>query len=148
MFRIKPKNVLSPIRSIEQEMLQTRARYEKYLKETSDNFVAKRSNVEIQDPHTMVGNAYWELRNEIDTLNNAAKNANKKVLIQDARVLIRDDEFASPATENMLSSKIVVNTRDKSNMQVNDMKLIDRLELSASEFLKQIIDFINKPLKK
>ena len=48
----------------------------------------------------------------------------------------------------MLSSKIVVNTRDKSNMQVNDMKLIDRLELSASEFLKQIIDFINKPLKK
>ena len=96
----------------------------------------------------MVGNAYWELRNEIDTLNNAAKNANKKVLIQDARVLICDDEFASPATENMLSSKIVVNTRDKSNMQVNDMKLIDRLELSASEFLKQIIDFINKPLKK
>ena len=82
MFRIKPKNVLSPIRSIEQEMLQTRARYEKYLKETSDNFVAKRSNIEIQDPHTMVGNAYWELRNEIDTLNNAAKNANKKVLIQ------------------------------------------------------------------
>ena len=113
MFRIKPKNVLSPIRSIEQEMLQTRARYEKYLKETSDNFVAKRSNIEIQDPHTMVGNAYWELRNEIDTLNNAAKNANKKVLIQDARVLICDDEFASPATENMLSSKIVVNTRDK-----------------------------------
>ena len=50
--------------------------------------------------------------------------------------------------ESLKEQKIVVNTRDKSNMQVNDMKLIDRFELSASEFLKQIIDFINKPLKK
>lgn len=147
MFRIKAKNISTPIRTIEQEMLQTRARYEKYLKETGDNFVAKRSNVEIRDPHTMVGNSYWELRNEIDTLNNVAKNANKKVMIQDARVLIHDDEFVSPAIENNLSSKIVVNTCDKNKSYVKDMKLIDRFELSAANFLQEVIDFINKPLK-
>ena len=65
MFKINLKPLKSTIRTIDQEMNQTRARYAKYLEETSRDFVAKRSNVEIRDPHTMAGNSYWELRDKI-----------------------------------------------------------------------------------
>lgn len=146
MLRIAPKSTTKSIRTIEQEMIETRARYAKYLKERTDNFVAKRSNVEIRDPHTMAGDSYWQLRDEINTINNVAKQANKEVRIEDARSLIRDDEFASPTTENILSSKILIRTRDKSNGLVN-RELIDRFESTATDFLKKIIDVINAPIK-
>ena len=147
MFRIKPKTVASAIRTIEQEMAQTGARYEKYLRETTNDFAAKRSNVEIRDPHTMAGGSYWELRKEINTLNSAAKDSNKDVLFQDARVLMQDDEFVSPVTENVLSSQILVKTRDRLSGHT-DMTLIDRFKMTASEFMKEVIDFINKPIVK
>ena len=146
MFKITPKTMAKPIRSIEQEMQQTRERYMNYLKQRSDNFVAKRSNVEIRDPHTMAGDSYWELREEINTLNNAAKNADKHVKIEDARALIRDDEFASPTLENSLASQVLVSTKD-SQTGLTDRALFNRFEVTASEFLQKVIDFINSPIK-
>ncbi len=146
MFKIRPKAVKSTIRTIDQEMNQTRARYEKYLGETSRDFVAKRSNVEIRDPHTMAENSYWELRAQINPINDLAKKNNKDVKFEDARALIRDDEYASAAIENRLSSKILVTTIDKKT-GVTDYTLIDRFKHTANEFLQKITDFINAPIK-
>ena len=146
MFKINLKPLKSTIRTIDQEMNQTRARYAKYLEETSRDFVAKRSNVEIRDPHTMAGNSYWELRDKIDPINDLAKKAGKNVKFEDARALIRGDEFASATIENRLSSEILVTTLDKKT-GITNYTLIDRLKYTADEFLVKIADFIKAPIK-
>ena len=105
MFGIsfKPKSVVRPLRTIEREVEATRARYNEYLKNTSSDYTAQRSNVTIKDPHT-TGGAYQVLRGAINGINKVAQKANKKITFEDARVLTRNDEFASPYLEEKLSS--------------------------------------------
>lgn len=139
MFRIRPNRIQKGIRTIEQEVAQTKARYARYLSETSNNFSAKRSNVEIKDPHTMAGDAYWDLREHINPINEIAKKTNKEIVFEDARVLIRDDEFSSANAENYLSSKILLTVKDKGNGVIKT-SLIDRLQ--EQEFMKKIFEAI------
>ena len=148
MFGIKLSTAKNtrPIRSIEREMEMTRARYQKYLETTSDNYMAQRSNVKIKDPHTMAGDAYKEIRNFIDPINKLAKKYNKEVVFEDARVLTRDDEFVSPAIENSFMTKVLVSVRDKSVNKKEDSvfekfkngKLVDKFEQPEIPFMKKI----------
>ncbi len=148
MFGIKLSTAKNtrPIRTIEREMEMTRARYQKYLDTTSDNYMAQRGDVKIKDPHTMAGNAYKEIREFIDPISKLAKKYNKEVVFEDARVLTRDDEFVSPAIENSFMTKVLVSVRDKSVNKKEDSvfakvkngKLIDKFEQPEIPFMKKI----------
>ena len=143
MFRIKPR-AAGQIRSIEQEIRQSRARYEKYLEESGINYSAMRSNVTIKDPHSMAGNAYKDLRNQINPINEIAKKANKEVTFEDARSLLRYDEFASVVAENELASKILITVKDKSTGATQNA-FVDRLK--EPEFMKKIQNTLTEMFK-
>ena len=143
MFKIRPRAAGS-IRTIEQEIRQSRARFEKYLEKTGINYCAMRSNVTIKDPHTMAGNTYKDLRKEINTFNEIAKNANKEITFEDARSLLRDDEFASVVTENELSTKILISAKDKKTGTVKNA-FVDRFK--EPEFMKKIINTLIELVK-
>ena len=83
MFGIsfKPKSVVRPLSTIEREVEATRARYNEYLKNTSSDYTAQRSNVTIKDPHT-TGGAYQVLRGAINGINKVAQKANKKITLK------------------------------------------------------------------
>ena len=126
-----------PIKTIEQELQQTRARYQHYLDTTSDNYMAKRANVTIKDPHTMVDGAYKELRNSIDMIDISAKKANKEVTFEDARVLTRDCEDDMPSIERNLSTKILITVKDKLFPETQ-RTLVDKFENPEVPFMKKI----------
>ena len=139
MFPIRFSKIKAtrPLRTIEREMEETRARYQKYLDTTSDNYMAQRGDVRIKDPHTMVGNAYKEIRTHIDAISRAAKKENKSVTFEDARALTRNDEFVSPLTEESLGKKVLVTVVDKETGDVNS-KLVDRFSQDDVPFMKKI----------
>ncbi len=143
MFRIKPR-AAGQIRSIEQEIRQSRARYEKYLEESGINYSAMRSNVTIKDPHSMAGNAYKDLRDQINPINEIAQKANKEVTFEDARSLLRYDEFASVVAENELASKILITVKDKSTGATQNA-FVDRLK--EPEFMKKILNTLTEMFK-
>lgn len=138
MFKIKVGNAQkSTIRTIEQEMQQTRARYQHYLETTSDKYMARRGDVVVKDPHTMAGNAYKELRDSIDMFSASAKKANKEVVFEDARVLLENDEFVSPVVENKFATKILVSVKDKATGQTTS-KMVDRFAEPEVPFIKKV----------
>lgn len=134
---LKPKSVARPLRTIEREVEATRTRYNEYLKNTSSDYTAQRSNVTIKDPHTMPGGAYQLLRGAINGINKVAQKANKKITFEDARVLTRNDEFASPYLEEKLSSKVLITVTDKEGGQVKE-HLVDRFANNDVPFMKKI----------
>ena len=148
MFGINllPGKNARPIRTVDREMKVMRARYQKYLDTTSNNYMAQCGDVKIKDPHTMAGNAYKEIREFIDPISKLAKKYNKEVVFEDARVLIRDDEFVSPVTENSFMTKVLVLARDKSANKKEDSafekfkngKLVDKFEQPEIPFMKKI----------
>ena len=144
MFRIKPRISSTPVRSIDREIELARARYEKYLADSCDNFCAMRSNVQIKDPHTMAGNAYFVLREHINPLNELAKNSDKYIKIEDARALIRDDEFASPVIENELAKKVLITAKDKVTGS-EKTALVDRFK--ENNFIKKVFETVEQLVK-
>ena len=133
---LRSKSVARPLRTIEREVEATRARYNEYLKNTSSDYTAQRSNVTIKDPHT-TGGAYQVLRGAINGINKVAQKANKKITFEDARVLTRNDEFASPSLEEKLSSKVLITVTDKEGGQVKE-HLVDRFANNDVPFMKKI----------
>ena len=127
----------STIRTIDQEMQQTRARYQHYLETTSDKYMARRGDVVVKDPHTMAGNAYKELRDSIDLFSASAKKANKEVVFEDARVLLENDEFVSPVVENKFATKILVSVKDKTTGKTTS-KTVDKFAEPEVPFMKKI----------
>lgn len=144
MFGIKLRISSTPIRSIDREIELTRARYEKYLVSSCDNFCAMRSNVQIKDPHTMAGNAYYELRDYINPLNDIAKNSDKYIKFEDARALIRDDEFASPVIENELAKQVLITAKDKVTGS-EKTALVDRFK--ENNFIKKVFETVEQLVK-
>ncbi len=148
MFGIKfsPVKNTRPIKTIEREIESTRARYQHYLETTSDNYMAQRGDVKIKDPHTMAGNAYYEIREFINPISKLAKKYNKEVTFEDARILIRNDEFVSPVVENDLSTKILISAKDKSKNKADDSIfekfkngiLVDKFDNPEIPFMKKI----------
>ena len=138
MFKINfSRKAIRPIKTIEQEMQETRARYQHYLDTTSDNYMAKRANVTIKDPHTMVGGAYKELRESIDMIDISAKKANKEVTFEDARTLIRDCEDDMPSIENSLSHKVLITVKDKF-FHDKQRVFVDKFDKPEIPFMKKI----------
>lgn len=138
MFKINfSRNTIKPIKTIEQEMQETRARYQHYLDTTSNNYMAKRANVTIKDPHTMVDGAYKELRESIDMIDISAKKANKEVTFEDARTLIRDCEDDMPSIQDSLSHKVLITVKDKS-LHDTQKTLVDKFEEPELPFMKKI----------
>ena len=83
MFGIsfKPKSVVRPLRTIEREVEATRARYNEYLKNTSSDYTAQRSNVTIKDPHTTGGVYFHALYARLTgKVGFASKSATKKLI--------------------------------------------------------------------
>lgn len=140
MFNIKcfrPVTNARPIRTIEKEMIETRARYNEYLKTTSDNYMAQRGDVKIKDPHTMVGNAYQEIREFIDPLAKFAKKNNKEIVFEDARVLTKDCEDVSPVIESEFGKNVLISVKDKLTGKIN-RSMVNKFEQSEEGFMPRI----------
>ena len=138
MFKINIfRKAQRPIKTIEQEMQETRARYQHYLDTTTDNYMARRGDVIIKDPHTMAGGAYKELRDSIDMISLSAKKANKEVTFEDARALTRDCEDDNPSLENSLSHKILITVKDKLYHDIQRV-LVDKFDNPEIPFMKKI----------
>ena len=156
MFGIKfsPVKNTRPLRTIEREMEMTKARYQHYLDTTSDNYMAQRSNVKIKDPHTMAGNAYNEIKEYINPINQLAKKHNKEVTFEDAREFIRNVEFVSSAVENDLSTKILISAKDKSKNSAKESMfekfkngiLVDKFDNPEIPFMKKISNALGEVL--
>ena len=145
MFGVKfnPPQNIKTLRTLEQEMEQTRARYQEYLNTTSHNYMAQRGDVKIKDPHTMAGNAYYEIRESINPISDLAKKHNKEVTFEDARVLLKDDEFVSPVVENDFATKILVSVKDKITGDLQ-RKTVDKFEQPEIPFMKKISNVLGE----
>lgn len=139
MFPIRFSKIKTtgPLRTIEREMEEARAMYQNYLDTTSDNYMAQRGDVKIKDPHTMVGNAYKEIRNYIDAISRVAKKENKAITFEDGRALTRDDEFVSPVMEEKLGKKVLITVVDKNTGDVK-RKLVDGYSKAEIPLMKKI----------
>ncbi len=140
MFKINMlKKAQRPIKTIEQEMQETRARYQHYLNTTTNNYMAKRGDVTIKDPHTMPEGAYKELRDSIDVISLSAKAANKEVTFEDASVLTSGTNSAGSFGE-YLSGKILITVRDlKNKLSPNPkMTIIDKSCNPEIPFMKKV----------
>ena len=132
------KKSTRPIRTIEKEMEITKAKYENYLKTRTDNFIGKKANVTIKDPHTMAGDSYFKIRENINVIDKVANKHNKEVTFEDARVLTRDAESPSIPLENRLMNSILVTSKDKKT-GIENTKIIDVFENQDKEpLLKKI----------
>jgi len=146
MFHIKsfkPMTNTKPIHTIEKEMLETRARYNEYLKNTNNNYMAQRGDVKIKDPHTMVGNAYQEIREFIDPLAKFAKKNNKEIVFEDARALTRECEDVSPIIENEFAKNVLISVKDKSTGEINST-MVNKFEQPEEHFMAKVFSKIEK----
>lgn len=146
MFRLKilkPMNNARPLRTIEKEMLETRTRYNEYLKTTSDKYMAQRGDVKIKDPHTMAGNAYQEIREFINPIAKFAKKNNKEITFEDARVLTKDCEDLSPSIEDKFAKNILISVKDKLTGKTT-RTMVDKFEDPEIPFMKKISNAIGK----
>ena len=138
------KKSTRPIKTIEREMEITKAKYDKYLKTRTDNFIGKKSNVTIKDPHTMAGDSYFKIRENINEINKAAKMYNKEVTFEDARTLTKDMKSPSIALNNKLMNSILITSKDKTS-GIENTKIIDVFENQDKEpLLKKIINALGE----
>lgn len=140
---IKSKSNARPLRTIEREMEETQARYKNYLETTSDSYSAQRGDVIVKNPHTMVADSYKTLRNSIDSISNYAKKENKAITFEDARVLIKDDEFVSPSTEDDFGSNVLITVKDKSTGKKR-MTFVNYFRDPETPFMKKISNKIGE----
>lgn len=144
MFGIsfKAKSVARPLRTIEQEVKATRARYNEYLKTTKNDYVAQRGDVQIHHPHTMAGNGYNILKGSLNEISEIAKNAKKEVTFEDIKVVYKkgfEGPYLTPNQKKEASSKILISVTNKGNPLLKPKyQLVDTSQKQKFTLLKQV----------
>ena len=77
-------------------------------------------------------------------MNELAKNSDKYIKIEDARALIRDDEFASPVIENELAKQVLITAKDKVTGS-EKTALVDRFK--ENNFIKKVFETVEQLVK-
>ena len=146
---LKPKSVARPLRTIEQEVKATRARYNEYLKTTKNNYIAQRGDVQIHQPHTMPGDSYNILKGSINDINKIAQKANKAIIFEDGRTIFK---LFSPAMQNVnnpigkraFTNSIIVTVMNKRGILNPKEVYIDASPRSKEPLLKQVSNVLGE----
>ena len=150
MFNVKlaPKSASRPLRTMAQEVKATRAKYNEYLRTTTNEYVAQNGNVKIHHTPNMVGDTYNILKGSLNEINKAATKANKEVVFKDAKAefkSVANSPYLSPEVKKDFASKIYVEVTTKGNPLLNPKSAwLDASPKQKVSLLKQVSNVLGE----